>query len=297
MKIISVCSVIIFFLFSGKSAVAQEVFKLWKAGEKPYYKTNDLVEYEEEFWGTTCVLHITEPTLTIFKAKGPNLGKAVLIIPGGGYELVAMYHEGYEVAEKLSAMGITAAVLKYRLPNPKSSDQPQLVPLADTRQALKMLRNRSDTYGISKDKVGVMGFSAGSHLATVAGLWDTDDPEEKPNYTAQIYGVTNLSKDNLQWLEKSLYFRPLNAKEIKENTLLNLVNATTPPAFLVHAYDDDVCHVEETTGYAKKLFEHQVLAEMHLFPKGGHGFGLGKPKDGTDQWLNLFVNWLKNNNL
>lgn len=297
MRTISVYSSIVFVLFFGKLAVAQEVLPLWNEGEKPHYKANDLVEYEEEFWGTTCVLNIIEPTLTIFKAKGENLGKAVLIIPGGGYELVAMYHEGYDVAKKLSAMGITAAVLKYRLPNPKSSDQPQLVPLADTRQALKILRNRSETYGIAKDKVGVMGFSAGSHLATVASLWDTNNPKEKPNYSAQIYGVTNLSKDNLQWLEKSLYFRPLTANEIKENTLLNLVDATTPPAFLVHAYDDDVCHVEETTGYAKKLFEHKVLTEMHVFPKGGHGFGLGKPKDGTDQWLNLFVNWLKINNL
>ncbi len=297
MRNVSVHCVIIFILFSGKPAVAQDVFKLWNEGEKPHYKANELIEYEEEFWGTTCVLNITEPTLTIFKAKGTNLGKAVLIIPGGGYELVALYHEGYEVAEKLSAMGITAAVLKYRLPNPKSSNQPQLVPLADTRKALKMLRNMSKTYGITKNKVGVMGFSAGSHLATVASLWDTNDPEEKPNYSAQIYGVTNLSKDNLQWLEKSLYFRPLTAKEIKENTLLNLVDAKTPPAFLIHAYDDDVCHVEETTGYAKKLFEHNVLAEMHLFPKGGHGFGLGKHKDGTNQWLNLFINWLKINNL
>ena len=297
MKTISVYFTILFVLFFGKSAAAQEVLQLWNEGEKPHYKANDLVEYEEEFWGTTCVLNITEPTLTIFKAKGVNLGKAVLIIPGGGYELVAMYHEGYEVAKKLSAKGITAAVLKYRLPNPKSSDQPQLVPLADTRQALKMLRNRSKTYGIDKNKVGVMGFSAGAHLATVASLWATENPEEKPNYSALIYGVTNLSDDNLQWLEKSLYFRPLTANEIKENTVLDLVDDTTPPAFLIHAYDDDVCHVKESTGYAAKLFEHNVLNEMHLFPKGGHGFGLGKSKDGTDQWLNLFVNWLRINNL
>ena len=76
-----------------------------------------------------------------------------------------------------------------------------------------------------------------------------------------------------------------------------MVSEDSPPAFLVHAYDDEVCKVEETTFYAQRLFEHNVAVEVHLFPKGGHGFGLGHKEDGTDQWLNLFVNWIKRNNL
>jgi acetyl esterase/lipase len=297
MKVITPFSLTLFFIFFVKITIAQDVYNLWEDDEKPYYKDNNLKEYKEELYETICLFNITQPTLTVYKAKGNNLGNAVVIIPGGGYELVAMYHEGYDVAEKLSAQGITAAVLKYRIPNPKSSSQPNLVPLADTRRALQLLRNMSGEYGIDGERVGVMGFSAGSHLATVASLWKTDNKEEKPNYSAQIYGVTDLTEANMKWLEKSLYFRKLTNEEVTQNTLLDLVTANTPPTFLVHAYDDAVCNVEETTLYAKKLFEHNVLVETHLFPKGGHGFGLGRSKDGTDQWVDLFVNWLKVNNL
>jgi len=140
-----------------------------------------------------------------------------------------------------------------------------------------------------------MGFSAGSHLATVTSLWRSEDKEENPNFSALIYGVTNLTDANLQWLEESLYFRKLTEEEMAQNRLLDLVSKDTPPAFLVHAYDDDICNVEETTLYAQKLFEHNVLVEMHLFPKGGHGFGMGRKEDGTDQWVQLFINWLKLN--
>jgi acetyl esterase/lipase len=297
MKEIISFSLTLFFLCFGKISTAQDVYNLWEDGKKPYYKENNLKEYKKELYETICLFNVTQPTLTVYKAKDNNLGKAVVIIPGGGYELVAMYHEGYDVAEKLSTQGITAAVLKYRLPNPESSNQPNLVPLADTRRALQLLRDMSDTYGIDEEKVGVMGFSAGGHLATVASLWETDNKKEKPNYSAQIYGVTDLTEANMKWLEKSLYFRKLTNEEIDQNTLLDLVTANTPPTFLVHAYDDTVCNVEETTLYAKKLFEHNVLVETHLFPKGGHGFGLGRSKDGTDQWVDLFVNWLKVNNL
>lgn len=276
---------------------AQEEIKLWPNGQKPYYKENKLEEYEKEAWGTRCVFNITEPTLTVYKPEGTNTGKAVLIIPGGGYELVAMYHEGYDLAQALSKQGITAAVLKYRLPNPASSNEPHMVPLSDGRKALRIMHENAERFGIDSNQIGVMGFSAGSHLATVLSLWKSSNQDENPDFSALIYGVTNLTKDNLSWLEKSLYHRELTTKEIEKNTLLNLVNKDTPPSFMVHANDDDVCKVEETMLYAQKLFENNVLVETHIFPKGGHGFGMGRASDGTNQWVSLFVNWLKNNHL
>ena len=290
---IQLFSILFFVLITTKGSAQEVVYKLWEGQEKPFYKENNLKEYEEEAWGTKCVFDITEPTLTVYKAEGDNTGKAVIIIPGGGYELVAMYHEGYDLAEELAKQGITAAVLKYRLPKTESSDQPHLVPLTDARRALKLLRQKAEQYGVNKNRVGVMGFSAGSHLSTVVSLWKSEDKMENPDFSALIYGVTNLKEDNLQWLEESLYYRKLTKKEIAQNKLLDLVSEDTPPAFLVHAYDDDVCHVTETTLYAEKLFEHKVMAEMHLFPKGGHGFGMGREKDGTDQWVPLFVSWLR----
>lgn len=274
---------------------AQVELKLWEGFEIPFYKENNLKEFEKELWGTTAVGNITEPTLTIYRAKGENTGKAVVIIPGGGYEFVAMYHEGYELAELLSKSGITAAVLKYRIPNPKSSSEPHRVPLADGRRALKIMHEKAKAYGVNSNEIGVIGFSAGSHLATVLGLWKSTDDDENPDFTGLIYGVTNLTEGNQAWLESNLYHRKLTKEEVAQNTLLDLVDKDTPQAFLVHALDDDSCKLEETTLYAQKLVDNQVLAETHIFPKGGHGFGVGKASDGTGQWVSLFVNWLKNN--
>jgi len=283
---------LVFFLLIIKESEAQDVYDLWEGLEKPFYKENTLKEYEKESWGVICAFNITEPTLTVYKAEGKNSGKAVIIIPGGGYSLVAIYHEGHDLAKVLAKQGITAAVLKYRLPNPESSDQPHMVPLTDARRALKLLREKAGIYGVNKDRVGVMGFSAGSHLSTLTSLWKSEDKEENPNFSGLIYGVTNLSETNLKWLEESLYYRKLTEEEIAQNKLLDLVSKDTPPAFLVHAYDDDVCKVEETTLYAQKLFDYNVFVEIHLFPKGGHGFGMGRKKDGTDQWVPLFIRWL-----
>ncbi len=271
---------------------AQEVMKLWEGQNKPYYKENALVEREEKVWGTLCVTDVTEPTLTIFSAKGRNSGVGVVIIPGGNYAVVAIHHEGNDVAKILADRGITTGVLKYRLPNPKTSDQPGVVPLADARRALRLLRQHSGKYGIDKNRVGVVGFSAGSHLATVASLWKSRYTEENPSFSGLIYGVTNPSEENIKWVEESLYYRKLTPEELARNRLLDWVDKSTPPAFLVHAYDDDTCKVEESTLYAERLFRNKVPVEMHLFPKGGHGFGVGRKVDGTDQWIPLFVGWL-----
>lgn len=294
MKLLST-TLFVCLLFTLTQISAQDVYQLWKGSEKPFYKENSLKEYEKEAWETQCVFNITVPTLTVYKAKGANSGKAVVICPGGGYSLVAMYHEGYDVAKALAEKGITAAVLKYRLPNPESSDKPEMVPLSDARKALKLLRNNAELYGIEKDKVGIMGFSAGSHLSTVVSLWKSEDEDENPNFSGLIYGVTDITGGNRMWLEKSLYYRKMTKEEAKQNTLLNLVSENTPPAFLAHAYDDETCNVKESILYAEKLYEYNVKAEMHLFPSGGHGFGLGRNDGITDQWLPLFANWVKLN--
>ena len=273
-------------------AMAQEVLKLWECKSKPYYRENTLVEHEQAEWGTVCAANVTEPTLTLYPAKGKNAGVGVVVIPGGNYSVVAIHHEGYDVARALSEQGVTAAVLKYRLPNPESSPEPGKVPLADARRALKVLREQASRYGIDRSRVGLLGFSAGGHLATVASLWKSDDAAENPSFAGLLYGVTNPSEENMKWVEERLYYRKMTPDERARNRLLDLVDVETPPAFLVHAYDDETCPVEESTLYAQRLFEAGVPVEMHLFSKGGHGFGLGRKADGTDQWLPLFVAWL-----
>ncbi len=275
---------------------AQDIYSIWEGQPKPHYLENNLAEYEKDIWGTRCVFNVTEPTLSVYKAKGVNNGIGLIILPGGGYEGEGIYLEGHDLAKVIVHHGITAAVLKYRLPNPESSDQPHLVPLVDTRKALKLMRQMAEKYGIRKDKVGLIGFSAGSHLAATASVWKSKDADENPAFTGNIYGVTSLSDANhIKQFETFLYHRKMTPEELDQNRLYDLVTKDTPPAFLVHAYDDDIVNVEQTTQFAQKLHENHVPVEMHLFPKGGHGFGIGRKKDGTDQWMGLFVHWLNVN--
>ena len=272
---------------------SQEQIQLWGNQTMPYTKPHNIAEEQALCWGQPCTYKVVKPTLTIYSPQEKQSDSAVIILPGGGYELLAMQHEGHSVAKALADKGITAAVLKYRLPNPMTSSKPELVPLSDLRQSISLLHSQAKKYGINENKIGVLGFSAGAHLATVASLWPAEHSWQQPDFSLLIYGVTRLNQENLSWLEKSLYFRPLSKQEKTQNRLLEQVTAHSPPAFLVHAMDDDVCHYSETTLYAEALTRSGVAVETHLYAKGGHGFGLGRRNDGTDQWLELAINWIK----
>jgi acetyl esterase/lipase len=277
---------------SSTSLLAQQVIPIWGDDPPPYSKPHSVEEYEADCWQVVCAFQVVDATLTLYPARGEGNGNLVIVLPGGGYEAEAVYHEGYEIAEALAAAGTTAAVLKYRLPNPETSTHPQLAPVTDVRQALSLLRENQESLGFSAERFGVMGFSAGSHLATFASLDRSPVWAENPDFSMLIYGVTRLTDENREWLAKTLYHRALTPDEIIEQTLLDRITADTPPAFLVHSMDDDVCHYSESTLYAEALARHGISVEMHLFPTGGHGFGPGSAEDGTDQWLNLANHWL-----
>jgi len=273
-------------------ALSQQVIPIWGEDAPPYSKTHTVEEYEAPCWKATCAYQIVHPTLTLYVSRGPANGNAVVVLPGGGYEAEAIYYEGFEIAQALAERGTTAAVLKYRLPNPETATHPERVPLSDLRQALHLLRTRQSELQFNAIRFGVLGFSAGSHLATVASVNRVVEPTQNPDFSILIYGVSRLTPENLQWLETSLYHRKLTKAEIAEETLLERIDGSTPPAFLVHALDDDVCHYTESTLYAEALTRNGVDAEMHLFARGGHGFGAGRDHDGTGQWLGLAANWL-----
>lgn len=273
-------------------AQAQQTIPLWGDSAPPFHKQHTVEEYEDECWLAVCAYQVVEPTLTLYLPQGEANGKAVVILPGGGYEVEAVYHEGYEIAEALSRQGTVAAVLKYRLPNPETSTQPEQVPSTDTRQALRLLRERQQELGFVASQFGVLGFSAGGHLAAQVSVHRQSQGELNPDFSVLVYGVSRLNDENRDWLEKTLYHRPMTREEKAFQTLLDHVGADTPPAFLVHAWDDDVCHYTESTLYAEALQNHGVENELHLFAQGGHGFGPGRASDGTDQWLKLAANWL-----
>lgn len=190
-------------------AYAEEVISLYCDENPPYSKVSNLKEYEGDCWGAVCVYDVITPTLTLFKPTSESNGAAVIVIPGGGYETEAIYHEGYDVAKRLASQGTFAAVLKYRLPNPLSATKPELVAITDLRKAMVLLREKKQLLNIEPDKVGVLGFSAGSHLATVASVNLSANTNENPNFSLLIYGVTNLNAENKKWLEKTLYHRPM----------------------------------------------------------------------------------------
>jgi acetyl esterase/lipase len=273
-------------------SAAEQVIDLWE-GPPPHSKPNTLEEYVKEFLGVPCVYNVTHPTLTVHPAQGQNSGRAMIVLPGGGYELESFVAEGGLIAEYLSSQGITAAVLKYRLPLLEASDEPQLVPITDARRAISLMKLLAQEYDFERSKVGIMGFSAGGHLATAASVLCPQKNDERPDFSALIYPVTTLSPENQEWLEKTLFHRPMTADEKRQYALVDHVDASTPPAFLVHAYDDDVVSIADSEAYAKALVGAGREVEVHYFSRGGHAFGPGRPEDGTAQWLGLLVDWIK----
>ena len=271
-------------------AMAQEL-NLWD-GPAPHAKPHENREYSAACGSVNCVHEVSVPTLTLYPPSQPS-GAAVVILPGGNYQGLAIDHEGHDVARYLASQGILGAVLKYRLPNPDTSEQPENAPLDDVRRALALLHQQADQRHLNRNKIGVMGFSAGSHLATLSSVWRSPEPSENPDFSLLIYGVSRPTPDNTQWLAERLYYRPLTPDEARRNNLLAGLSAQTPPAFLVHALDDDICPYQESTAYAEALHAVGVEVELHVFAKGGHGFGLGRGSDGTAQWPALAVAWLK----
>jgi len=155
------------------------------------------------------------------------------------------------------------------------------------------MKSVAETYGFDPFKVGIMGFSAGGHLATATSVLTSENENENPDFSALAYPVTTLAAENQKWLEETLFHRPMTEDELRQYSLVDNVTAATPPAFLLHAYDDDVVPISESVVFAKALTAVGQDVEVHFFAKGGHGFGPGRPEDGTAQWLGLLADWIK----
>ena len=190
--------------FAAPAIWAEDVVPLWDS-KAPYSKPSSLKEYSKvSSYGVLCAYEVTEPTLTIHSAQGTNSGRAMIVMPGGGYTEESIVAEGQLIAESLASQGITAAVLKYRLPLVEASDQPQLLPITDARRAVGLMKSMAETYGFDPSKVGVMGFSAGGHLATAASVFVSERDSENPDFSALIYPVTTLGPENQKWLEEKI---------------------------------------------------------------------------------------------
>ena len=262
-------------------------------------------EHTEILNGITRITKVSVPTLSIFlPAKEKANGTAVIICPGGSYVMVAAGHEGTDVAKKFNEIGVAAFVLKYRIPNEATMVDPSIGPLQDAQEAIKMVREGAKEFNIDPDKIGIMGFSAGGHLAATAGthfnksvIQNSNNTSLRPNFMMLIYPVISFA-DSIghQNSREQLIGKHPTAQQVIEYSNELQVTGNTPPTFLVHASDDDGVKVENSLVFYSALIHNKVPAEMHIYQNGGHGFGM-KLINAKELWMDRCKNWMENNGL
>jgi acetyl esterase/lipase len=297
-----------FLMISTSILYAQQVIPLYD-GEIPNAKPCNEKDHEfiDTSWmksGILVVDHITKPTITVFEAAAEKRnGTAVIICPGGGYRIIAAGHEGADVAKVFNDAGVTAFVLRYRLPNDECMIQKEYVPLIDAQQAIHFVRSHAQQYHIDPNKIGIMGFSAGGHLASTAGTHfdpvrkELANANVRPDFMMLIYPVISFgeevghigSRDNLLGKDPDKKLVHLFSNEEQ-------VTSRTPPTFLVHASDDDGVNPENSIRFYQALLRNKVPAELHLYEHGGHGFGLHNTTTNED-WFRSCIDWLRQNKL
>ena len=242
------------------------------------------------------------PELTVYPAKAPNSsGAGMVICPGGGYGFLAMGHEGKAVAEWLNSIGVTAFVLKYRH---AGGGYAYPVPMTDAKRAMRLVRARSGIYGLAPDRIGIIGFSAGWHLASFVGTHcDGGDPKSpsviervscRPDFMVLGYPVITMSEGFMHRGSRDrLIGKEPSAALAEETSNEKRVTGGTPPTFLVHADDDRGVSPLNSIAFYMALRKVQVPAEMHIFLKGGHGFAFRPLHTETDEWPRLCAAWIK----
>ncbi|MFZ1291006.1 MAG: alpha/beta hydrolase [Melioribacteraceae bacterium] len=273
---------------------AQEIIDLY-TGEIPNSKNSNI---KEEF-KNGMFSNVTNPTLEIFLSeKDKNTGSAVVICPGGGYGVVVYEMEGIKTAQEFAKNGITTFILKYRLPNDSTMIDKKIGPLQDAQQSIKIIRENSDKWGIDKNKIGIMGFSAGGHLASTAAthfekavVENIENTNLRPDFQILIYPVISM-QDNLTHLgsRENLLGKNPSKELIDFYSNETQINENTPPAYITHTGDDTVVDVANSLEYYKSLKKNNVPTEMHIYPKGNHGFVLSQS---IEDWVLPIVKWMQ----
>lgn len=291
--------IILAFLISISGMLqSQDTIKLYQV--VPNSKPSTVKEQSEtDAGGITRISNVTTPEMIMYQPEKPN-GTAVLICPGGGYRILAISHEGHDVAKVLSKWGVTAFVLKYRLPDDKTMMNKSIGPLQDAERAMQIIRTNAKKWGINAKKIGVMGFSAGGHLAASLSVKYKEQLIEnpkhisfRPDFSVLVYPVISFtdslthsgSRDNLIGKTPSSFLIKKYSNEL-------LVDKKTPPAFLVHAKDDGAVPVGNSIAYYNALQQLHIPSAIRYFDKGGHGFGMYNKKE-TGEWMDDLKAWMK----
>ncbi|HRE81835.1 MAG TPA: alpha/beta hydrolase [Opitutaceae bacterium] len=273
------------------AAPAPETLVLWPQGapEPVGFQSSAEASVISPRDGLRRVSNVSDPTLTIYRAQKPN-GTAVLVAPGGGYNHLAIQHEGEQVCSWLNSLGVTAALLKYRVPR-RDPNEPSNVPLQDAQRAMGILRKRASDWDIRPDRIGVLGFSAGGHLSIRLALQPNqrtyaidrtiEHDDAAPNFAVPIYPAYLVSKTNTFELLSSI-----------------VVTDQAPPICLVHAHDDK--GETSSSGSALIYLEYKkrnLPAELHIYDAGGHGFGMKATGLPSAEWSTRVGEWLRSRGL
>lgn len=278
---------------------------LWP-NEAPHQKRSnekEKIETDQIDW----ITNVQQPTMEVYlPTKGNANGQAVVIFPGGGYYGLAYDWEGTDIAKSLNSKGVAGIVVKYRLPISKSIvETKEVVPLQDAQRAIRLVRSRAEEWNISEGKIGIMGFSAGGHLASTLGThYDdkvyekqdgADDLSARPDFMALIYPVISMDNKTTHSGSKGALLGEDPSDDLANRFSANKnVTKDTPPTFLLHAQDDDVVPVENSILMFSALKDQGIPVTMHIYPKGGHGFSLALEDQRLKNWITLLYDWLGN---
>lgn len=294
---------LILFYIAMNLHAQDKIMQIYPEGEVPNYQDSG----EEEKAERTEALrigYVQTPDINVFlPTKKHANGKAVIICPGGGYWILAYDWEGTDIAKWFNSKGIAAIVLKYRLPVSKSNIVPHESPLMDAKRAMRMVRYHAEDWNIDPDQIGIMGFSAGGHLAsTLSTRFDEGDPQHpdpieqmssRPDFSILVYPV--ISSDSHIWHQGSfhallgenpdpdLLHYYSNEKHVKEDT---------PPTILIHSANDSGVPYQNSVAYFEALQKKSVPAEMHIYPHGGHGYSLALGMGHLAGWPDRVMEWI-----
>lgn len=289
-------------IMMGNAAAQDTIMQLWPKDKIP----NQIKSLEKEVHEQKEILRISKvqvPTIEVYlPSKRDATGEAVLIFPGGGYGILAYDWEGTDIAKFLNSNGIAGIVVKYRLPSDVSHTDKKYVPLIDAQRAVKLVRANAEQFNVDSDKIGIIGFSAGGHLASTLGthfnekvyesIDGIDEESARPDFMALGYPVISFGEVTHQGSKNNL---------IGENPMIDMVEyfsnekqvtEQTPPTFLLHATDDTVVPIENSLLFYKAVKDKGISATMHIYPKGGHGFGLGLHDEHLKDWGERMIDWI-----
>ncbi len=289
-------------LTSNMNAQQQEL-KLWPKGAPGAIKNKDYKESPTDGRGReNRYIKVSDPTIKVYLPDPDKAtGAAILICPGGGYTCLAYDHEGFILAEWLNKHGIAGILLKYRLPSDEIMEHKEVGPLQDAQQAMIMIRNNAKEWNIDPTKVGVIGFSAGGHLAsTISTQFDRDVYKTKdttsarPDFSILCYPVISMKEGvTHRGSRENLIGKSPSEEMINQYSNALQITPNTPITFMVHSANDGAVPIQNSLEYFNALQKNKVESEIHIFEKGGHGYGMREVEGTHGQWPVLMLEWLK----